>query len=139
MKKKAQSKTSSHEVFVFGSNLAGRHGKGSALEAYKKHGATYGQGVGLSGNSYAIPTKDQYIRTLPLHIIKKYVDQFVLFAISNPTITFRVVEIGCMLAGYKPADIAPMFINAPKNVLLPDSFNAILNRTNDSIDVLDFF
>jgi hypothetical protein len=68
------------EIFVFGSNLAGRHGKGAALTAYKTYGAIYGQGIGLQGDSYAIPTKDEKINTLPLSKIKKYVEQFIKFA-----------------------------------------------------------
>ena len=67
-----------NEVFVFGSNLAGRHGKGAALHARQQHGAIYGQGVGLQGSSYAIPTKDSLLRTLPLSEINKYVYDFLI-------------------------------------------------------------
>src|SRR5437870_4357129 len=90
-------------IFVFGSNLAGRHGKGAALHARKHHGAIYGQALGLQGSSYAIPTKDSYLFTLPLHIINIYVDVFLAFAAANPNLTFQVTPIGCGLAGYKPA------------------------------------
>jgi hypothetical protein len=113
-------------VFVFGSNLAGRHGKGAALEARRMHGAKYGQAVGLQGNSYAIPTKDEHIRTLPLDRIKPYVDEFILFARGHPTWTFNVTAIGCGLAGYTPKDIAPMFALAPENCILPDEFTAVI-------------
>ncbi len=115
------------KIFVFGSNLAGRHGKGAALDARKKHGAIYGVGVGLQGNAYAIPTKDEHIRTLPLERIKPYVDEFLHFAkMTQNTMTFNVVAIGCGLAGYTPSDIAPMFAEAPANVHLPKSFQCIL-------------
>jgi hypothetical protein len=107
---------------VFGSNLAGRHGKGAALYAKQHKGARYGQGVGLQGNSYAIPTKDQNIKTLPLETIKIYIDEFIKFAINNPDLTFEVTKIGCGLAGYMPKDIAPMFKGVPGNVLLPQEF-----------------
>lgn len=107
------------EIFVFGSNLAGRHGKGAALTAYKSYGAIYGQGIGLQGDSYAIPTKDEKINTLPLSKIKKYVEQFIKFAKLNPDLRFKVTAIGTGLAGYDEADIAPMFINAPDNCILP--------------------
>lgn len=107
------------EIFVFGSNLAGRHGKGSALEAKQKHGAIYGIGVGLQGNSYAIPTKDKNLKSLPLSEIEKYVKDFLVFAKENPEITFNVVKIGCGLAGYKEDDILPLFKNITDNVKLP--------------------
>lgn len=109
-------------IFVFGSNLAGMHGAGSAAEAVKSHKAIYGLGVGLQGYSYAIPTKDQYLEILPLDIIGLYVNQFVLFAISRPDLTFTVVPVGCGLAGYTPKDIAPMFLACPDNVKLPKVF-----------------
>ena len=107
------------EIFVFGSNLAGRHGKGAALTAFKQYGAIYGQGIGLQGNSYAIPTKDERIQTLPLNKIKKYVEQFIRFAKLNPDTTFKVTAIGTGLAGYDEKDIAPMFKDAPFNCILP--------------------
>ncbi|HTU17552.1 MAG TPA: hypothetical protein VMG10_05765 [Gemmataceae bacterium] len=96
-------------IFVFGSNLAGRHGKGAALYARQHHGAIYGQGVGLQGSSYAIPTKDEHIRTLPLERIAEYVEEFKALARAYPDLTFQVTAIGCGLAGYKPHQIAPMF------------------------------
>lgn len=115
-------------VFVFGSNLAGRHGKGAALHAVKQHGAIYGQGVGLQGNSYAIPTKDRHIETLPLADIRFYVDEFLGFAYSRPDLTFHVTPIGCGLAGYKPEQIAPMFRQFTDNVVLPSEFEAVLRE-----------
>lgn len=107
------------KIFVFGSNLAGRHGAGAALTAFREHGAIYGQGVGIQGNSYGIPTKDENIRTLPLNKIQKYVDQFIRFAELNPEMEFQVTRVGCGLAGYEDDDIAPMFVGAPKNCILP--------------------
>jgi hypothetical protein len=113
------------EIFVFGSNLAGRHGAGAALHARKYCGAVYGQGVGHQGDSYAIPTKDKQINTLPLEMIKQYVDEFIMYAKSHPALKFKLTPIGCGLAGYKPADIAPMFRGAPDNVLQPEEFKGI--------------
>jgi hypothetical protein len=107
------------QIFVFGSNLAGRHGKGAALTAYKSHGAIYGVGIGIQGNSYAIPTKDENIKTLPLSKIEKYVKGFIKFAELNPDLSFQVTRIGCGLAGYEDSDIAPMFKDAPQNCMLP--------------------
>ena len=106
-------------VFVFGSNLAGRHGKGAALFARCWRGAIYGQGIGLQGNSYAIPTKNERLRTLPLYAIKQHVDTFLEFARSRPDLTFQVTRIGCGLAGYTDAQIKPMFEDAPLNCNLP--------------------
>jgi hypothetical protein len=115
-------------IFVFGSNLAGRHGKGAALTAFREHGAIYGQGMGLQGNSYAIPTKDEDLKTLPLNKIKKYVEMFIRFAELNPELHFTVTRIGCGLAGYEDADISPMFANAPMNCVLPAGWRTYVNR-----------
>jgi hypothetical protein len=82
-------------IFVFGSNLAGRHGKGAALYARRHHGAVYGQGVGLQGDSYTIPTKDEHLRTLPLETIRGSVEEFKEFARNLPEMTFQVTAIGC--------------------------------------------
>lgn len=112
-------------IFVFGSNLAGRHGKGAALTAYREHGAVYGQGFGLQGNSYGIPTKDENLNTLPLHKIQQYVDTFVKFAVLNPELRFNVTRIGCGLAGYEDTDIAPMFHSAPDNCVLPAGWRVL--------------
>lgn len=107
-------------IFVFGSNLAGRHGKGAALCAKNSHGAVYGVGVGRTGNAYAIPTKDERIRTLPLSRIAVYVAEFLKYARENPEIEFEVTKIGCGLAGYRAHEIKPMFKDAPTNCHLPD-------------------
>ena len=109
-------------IFVFGSNLAGRHGKGAANYALRNHGAIYGQGWGLQGNSFAIPTKDANIKTLPLDTIQVYVEKFKTFAKENPNLTFQLTPIGCGLAGYKYEDIGPMFKSCSSNVVIPKEF-----------------
>jgi hypothetical protein len=106
-------------IFVFGSNLAGRHGKGAALHARQYCGAEYGVGCGRTGKSYALPTKDHQLRTLPLETIALYVKEFLRYAARNPDLTFIVTLIGCGLAGYGDDDMAPMFKNAPPNCQLP--------------------
>lgn len=133
------------EIFVFGSNLAGIHGAGAARYARENHGAVYGQGTGLQGNSYALPTKDKHIRTLPLSDIENHVKDFLRFAIEHPEMKFNVTRIGCGLAGYKDPDIAPLFRGAPVNCILPDgwyeliygtsnpSFHEALEATKDSL------
>jgi len=95
-------------VFVFGSNLAGRHGAGAAKLACDRFGAEYGVGQGPTGRCYAIPTKDRQIRTLSLNQIADYVKAFASHAVETDG-TFLVTEIGCGLAGYEPHHIAPMF------------------------------
>lgn len=107
-------------IFVFGSNEAGRHGAGAARYAMDKRGARYGQGVGLAGTSYAIPTKDTQIETLPLRDIKIYVEDFKDFALHHPGLTFVVTRIGCGLAGYTDEDIGPLFKDSPPNVVFYD-------------------
>lgn len=116
----------SEPVFVFGSNLAGRHGKGAALWARKHRGAILGQGEGMQGNSYAIPTKSETLRTLPLSEIKMFVRRFQAFALENPNLTFQLTPIGCGLAGYRYSDIGPMFSRSSANVIIPDEFKPYL-------------
>jgi hypothetical protein len=111
-------------VFVFGSNLAGRHGKGAALHASRERGAVHGAGVGRTGNAYAIPTKDAKLRALPLSEIKNYVLEFLRYARAHPDLRFEVTRIGCGLAGYTDAQIAPMFAGAPANCDLPPGWRS---------------
>jgi hypothetical protein len=106
-------------VFVFGSNRAGRHGKGAALTAKQRHGAVQGVGEGFRGTSYAIPTKDERIQPLPLDQIEWHVARFLQFAAERPDVQFFVTRIGCGLAGYFDDEIAPFFAGATDNVLLP--------------------
>ena len=108
-----------NEVFVFGSNLAGSHGGGAAYVAYRKFGAVMGQGVGLQGQSYAIPTMQGGVET-----IKPYVDEFIDFARQHPELTFLVTRIGCGIAGFRDEEIAPLFTEAHQlsNVVLPPNW-----------------
>ena len=103
-------------IFVFGSNLAGRHGKGAALYALQHHGAEYGHGYGLKGNSYAIPTKDYYLKTLELNLIEEFCKTFCDFARAHPQYEFDLTPIGCGLAGYKREQIRPFFKDVSSNV-----------------------
>lgn len=112
------------EIFVFGSNLAGHHGGGAALLAWRKWGAVWGQGVGLQGQTYGIPTMHGGPEA-----IRPYVDEFVDFARRHPEFTFLVTEVGCGIAGFTPAQIAPLFADAVgvENICLPQSFWDVLN------------
>lgn len=113
----------SDEVFVFGSNIAGRHGKGAALQAMC-FGAKRGIGVGHVGQTYAIPTKDETLKVLPIRDIKTYVKEFIIYAKANPNIHFLVTKIGCGLAGYGVEQIAQLFDGAKyvANIHLPLEF-----------------
>ncbi|MCR4603623.1 MAG: hypothetical protein K5683_08870 [Prevotella sp.] len=107
------------EIFVFGSNLKGLHGGGAAYTAYRKFGAVMGQGAGLQGQSYGIPTMQGGTET-----IRPYVDEFILFASDHPTLTFLVTRIGCGIAGFDDEDIAPLFRRAHDvpNIVLPQGW-----------------
>ena len=109
-----------NEIFVFGSNLQGMHGGGAARLAHEKFGAIWGQGVGLQGQSYGIPTMHGGVED-----IKPYVDEFIEFAKSHPELTFLVTRIGCGIAGFRDEDIAPLFKECIKmeNICLPKSFH----------------
>ena len=112
-----------NEVFVFGSNLAGAHGGGAARLAYNRFGAVWGQGVGMQGQSYAIPTMHGGVEA-----IKPYVDEFAQYAKTHPELKFFVTQIGCGIAGFIPEEIAPLFREAldVENVILPKVFVEIL-------------
>jgi len=115
-----------NEIFVFGSNRQGRHGKGAALTARNKFGAIYGQSQGLQGQSYAIITKElrKEYQPVSLQEVKEGVDTFIQFAKDNRHLTFYVVELGCNLAYFTVEQIAPLFKSATKlkNIYLPERF-----------------
>ena len=113
-----------NEIFVFGSNLAGMHGGGAARTALEHFGAVWGTGVGLQGQSYAIPTMHG-----GTDAIRPYVDQFIEFAAAHREYTFLVTRIGCGIIGcgiaaFSADDIAPLFAKAIdlENVILPKDF-----------------
>lgn len=114
-----------NEIFVFGSNLSGMHGGGAARLAYQKFGAIWGQGVGLQGQSYGIPTMQGGVDT-----IKPYVDEFIEFAKTHPQLKFLVTETGCGIAGFSVEEIAPLFEQAieAENIYLPERFWMVLNQ-----------
>ena len=114
-----------NEIFVFGSNLAGAHGGGAARIAYERFGAVWGQGIGLQGQSYAIPTMQGGVET-----IRPYVDEFIIFATAHPELKFLVTKIGCGIAGFSEEEIAPLFVKAigVENILLPQEFVQIIMK-----------
>lgn len=117
-------------IFVFGSNLLGHHGAGAALHALNYWDAEYGVGIGRTGQSWAIPTKDHHIDTLPLVGIVWYVRAFRAYAAKHPELDFQVTAIGCGLAGYHMHDIAPMFRNISTNVHLPIEWKEWLDESH---------
>lgn len=118
-----------NEIFVFGSNLEGMHGGGAAYIAYEKFGAIWGQGVGLQGQSYGIPTMHGGV-----DVIKPYVDEFINFAKSHPELKFLVTRIGCGIAGFRDEEIAPLFKDAIgiENIYLPESFYYVIVKQTNS-------
>lgn len=107
-------------VFVFGSNLAGRHGKGAALFAKQHYGAEYGIGVGRTGNSYAIPTKNERLEVLSLVTIGEFIDKFIEYAYASPDDTFLLTPIGTGLAGYDKVEILKLirkYSPLPSNIV----------------------
>lgn len=124
-------------IFVFGSNLQGVHGAGAAKQAAMHFGAIHGQGFGLQGQSFAIPTRyiapsnsralnaRPQIKTLPLNEIRKYVREFLDIALERQDHYFFVTPIGTGLAGYRDSDIAPMFVGA-KNCWFPNTWRSFL-------------
>lgn len=120
----------SNEIFVFGTNIAGRHGAGAAKFAYKKLGATIGRCHGLDGVCYGIPTKDENLKVLPVDRIQKYVNNFIFDATYYPEKVFLVTAIGTGLAGYNAEQIAPLFKDAVdiENIWLPSEFWDVLSK-----------
>lgn len=126
-----------NEIFVFGSNEAGIHGAGAARIAFLKFGAEMGLGNGLSGNSYAIPTKDRNVETLSLDKVKSYIDEFIGFVLKHQNLTFYLTKIGCGLAGFTIEEIKNIFWEVieeyrtesskeqylPSNLIIPKEFD----------------
>lgn len=125
-------------IFVFGSNLRGRHGAGAALHAARHKGAVEGVGEGLTGSSYALPTKTRAIQSRTQRAILRSVNRFLIVARDNPDDLFQVTAIGCGLAGFKPADIAPMFAAAPDNCQFPVEFAPYLQSKHPFLEMNDF-
>ena len=114
-----------NEIFVFGSNLQGMHGGGAARVAHEKFGAVWGEGIGLQGQSYAIPTMHGGVDA-----IAPYVNDFIAFAKEHPELKFLVTEIGCGIAGFRISEMAPLFKEALKmeNIYLPERFIEVLGN-----------
>lgn len=114
-----------NEIFVFGSNLEGAHGGGAAKAAHEKFGAIWGQGTGLQGQSYGIPTMHGGVEE-----IQPFVEEFIDFAAEHPELTFLVTRVGCGIAGFHDTEMAPLFARAGEveNIYLPESFWNIISE-----------
>lgn len=122
-------KLKKNEIFVFGSNLAGRHGKGAAKYALKFFGAVYGQGIGIQGQSFAVPTKDEKLKVLSKTQIKSYVNKYLFpFVKKHSKLTFYLTRIGCGLAGYSDEEMIEIFkiFKDFKNVIFPPEWKELL-------------
>lgn len=125
-------------IWVFGSNLAGRHGAGAAKVAKEQFGARYGVGVGATGRAYAIPTKDgrsggkltDPAELLSLDSVRQHIEHFIEYARANPGLSFTVTRVGCGLAAFADKDIAPLFACAPANCTFAQEWRAFLESTN---------
>ena len=115
-----------NQVFVFGSNLAGIHGKGAALVAKYMFGAQIGVGEGFTGSAYAIPTKDRWLRSRSLYEIKQSINAFIKFTHSHPEMQFFVTAVGTGLAGHSAESIAPMFRGSNTNCSFPKHWRRYL-------------
>lgn len=113
-------------IFVFGSNEGGRHGQGAARIARVNFRAEYGCGRGRTGNAYAIPTKDRHLKILPLPAIAAAIVEFLDYARANPKLRFFITRVGCVLAGYDDALIAPLFAQSPENCSLPEPWRQFI-------------
>lgn len=115
-------------IFVFGSNEAGLHGRGAALIAKELFNAEQFIGIGITGKSYAIPTKDRFIRTLPIRDIIKYIEQFKEYTHNRSDLKFWVTRVGCGLAKYKNHTIAPLFSGCNTNCCFPEQWRPFVEK-----------
>lgn len=123
------------EIFVFGSNEAGVHGAGAAKAAHSMFGAKMGVGLGFTGRSFGIPTKDYDIKTLPIEKIEVYVKIFLYYA-NDYRRKYFVTRVGCGLAGFSDSEIAPLFKNAPDNCNFPEEWKPFLECEVDFVALL---
>lgn len=119
-------------IFVFGSNEAGRHGKGAAKVAHKNFRAEYGVGRGRTAQAYAVPTKDRHLQVLPLERVAAHVAEFIAYANENPGLNFFVTKVGTGLAGYSDDQIGPLFAPVPPNCSLPNEWRVYVDALRAS-------
>lgn len=111
-----------NQIFVFGSNLNGYHAGGAAKVAKDKFGAIEGIGSGRMGQCYAFPTLGFEMEQRTDENLIKDKNTFYKYVRQNPTLLFLVTKLGLGIAGYDISEIAPLFKDPPKNILLPKEF-----------------
>ena len=116
-------------IFVFGSNLSGIHGAGAAKYAAKHYGAVYGVGEGMSGKSYALPTKGINISFMTLIEVKPHIQKFIKYAYDHPNDKFQLTQVGCGLGGFRKEEITPLFINASSNIYYDEAWKSLLPQS----------
>lgn len=108
------------DVFCFGSNALGEHYGGAARYAYDHFGAIWGRGEGIQGQSYAIPTLSKAMKPYSISMLERITGTFIYYAKQHPEKTFLLTKVGCGIAGFSEAEIAPLFKYAPRNVVKPE-------------------
>jgi hypothetical protein len=111
-----------NEIFVFGSNLAGRHGAGAARQAHQQFGAVYGVGQGFTGQCYAFPPLSGSLEKLPLFRLEVERDVLYETCVSRDDLRFLLTKVGCGLAGYPEDTMKALFIDPPANLILPEDW-----------------
>ena len=124
-------KSRENMIFVFGSNLSGIHGGGAAYYALKKKGAVMGKGIGLQGQSYALPTKGINICFMTLPEVVKNIESFKEFALQHPELEFQVTQVGCGRAGFTKEQIAPLFKGSPSNCYFDTEWQPLLGDSHN--------
>ena len=118
-------------IFVFGSNLSGIHGAGAARFAHRNKGAVMGKGIGLQGQSYALPTKNLKISFMSLNEVEVHIDAFKDFAMDHPDLDFQVTQVACGLAGFTKEQIAPLFKSSPSNCYIDMELQPLLGDSHN--------
>lgn len=124
-------------IFVFGSNLQGRHGKGAALHAKLHYGAKNGVAEGLTGSAYALPTKNTPYKNMSFEELSVHAEKFVIFSKQRQDLTFLLTKIGCGLAGFNEKEVSKLFNSCLDNVLLVDEKENVISKANKWADAFN--
>ncbi len=111
-----------NQVFIFGSNLAGRHAGGAARQAHEDFRAEWGVGEGLTGKCYAFPTLDENHQKRSDEDLKESVKKLWLTVVANHDKEFLLTKVGCGIAGYSENYMRDLFKGFPKNLIKPENW-----------------
>ena len=112
-----------NQIFVFGSNLAGKHIGGAALQAKEQFGAEEGVGEGLTGQAYAFPTLNEQFEQRSFGELYVSLNELYRVAKENPDKEFLLTKVGCGIAQFPEEQMKDLFSNAPANIIKPDDWN----------------